>query len=379
MKQPFVESPGLPGGFRHAGADWEAALTIRPVGLLSGAVGGAMCHAGLGRPLAGGPLVFTACQLFLTGIDAIHICVAPLQAALAWAEDEGSGIDQALARALDRLTTGRLPFAGLSMDRTRLIGVVNVTPDSFSDGGDTLDADEAVARGLAMVEAGADVVEVGGESARPGADPVSADEELQRVLPVVRGLAEHGVRLSIDTRRAAVMHAALSAGAVTVNDITALTDDDDAMATIAEHSAHVILMHKLGEPSTMQANPTYDHAFHEILDYLKNRVVACENAGIPRSRIAVDPGIGFGKTDRHNALLLSSAAGFHGLGCAVAFGTSRKSFIGRLSAGEPPKARLAGSLAAVSLAVSQGVQFHRVHDVAETRQAAAVLAAVLSS
>ncbi len=376
--KPFVERPDLPRAFRFAGADADAALAVRPLGLLHGAAGAAARGTGDGRPLAGGAATFTSCQLFLTGVDAVHVCVAPLRAVEAWARRAGAGVEDALSRAFDRLSAARAPFAGLPLDRPRIVGVVNVTPDSFSDGGDHSDPGAAIAHGRALAAAGADIVEVGGESTRPGAAPVAAEVELDRVLPVLRGLAGCGAPLSIDTRRAAVMRAALAAGAAIVNDVSAL-GDAGAPAAVAAHAAHVVLMHKQGEPRDMQAAPAYGHAFHDVLGYLRARVAACERAGVPRARIAVDPGIGFGKTDRHNALLLSSVAGFHGLGCAVAVGASRKSFIARLSAGEPPKGRLPGSLAAAALALAQGVQLLRAHDVAATRQAASVLAALLSA
>jgi dihydropteroate synthase len=247
-----------------------------------------------------------------------------------------------------------------------------VTPDSFSDGGDRFDNGKAIEGGLAMVEAGASLIDVGGESTRPGSDPLSVDEELRRVIPVVEALAKAGALLSIDTRRARVMRAALDAGAQIVNDITALTGDPGSLRVVADTRAPVVLMHMQGEPRTMQINPAYDDVALDIYDFLEQRIVACEQAGIPRERIAIDPGIGFGKTVRHNLELLDKLAIYHGLGCPVVLGASRKSFIGRLSRGEPPKQRVPGSLAAAIAGLERGAQMVRAHDVAETMQAIAV-------
>lgn len=268
------------------------------------------------------------------------------------------------------------PFAGVPLDRPRLMGIVNVTPDSFSDGGEALTVEAALARGRALVEAGADILDVGGESTRPGAAPVPEAEELSRVVPVVAALAREGVPVSIDTRRAAVMSAALAAGAVIINDVTALTGDAASLGVVAASGASVILMHMQGDPGTMQKEPRYGDAPAEIRDYLVSRLAACEKVGIPRSRLAVDPGIGFGKTVRHNVEILGRIGEIAALGTAVVLGVSRKSFIAALSQGELPKARLAGSLAAALAAVERGVHILRVHDVAETRQALAVWTAV---
>ena len=255
------------------------------------------------------------------------------------------------------------------------MGVVNVTPDSFSDGGRFADAAGAVAHGRALAAAGADIVDVGGESTRPGAAPVPPEEEIRRIEPVVRGLAAAGLAVSIDTRRGAVMRAALAAGARIINDVTALAGDPESLAVAARSGAALVLMHMAGDPRTMQDDPRYDDAALDVLDFLESRVAACERAGVARERIAVDPGIGFGKRDAHNLALLARLALFHGTGCAVLLGASRKSFIGRLAGGDPPE-RLGGSLAAALWAAGQGVQILRVHDVAETRQALVLQAAI---
>ena len=267
-------------------------------------------------------------------------------------------------------------FAGLSLDRPRLFGIINVTPDSFSDGGEALRPEDAINRGRVMLDAGADVLDVGGESTRPGARPVSVEEERARVVPVIEGLGRLGALVSIDTRRAPVMRAAIDAGAKIINDITALTGDPDSLGLAAESGLPVVLMHMQGEPATMQDDPRYEDAAADIHAYFTERVTACEKAGIGRERIAVDPGIGFGKTVGHNLEILSRLDLYTGFGCPVLLGVSRKSFIGKLSREEPPKDRVAGSIAAILAAARQGVRLFRVHDVAETRQAFAVWEAI---
>lgn len=267
-------------------------------------------------------------------------------------------------------------FAGLSLDKPRLFGVINVTPDSFSDGGEALVLGDALKRGRAILDDGADILDVGGESTRPGAELVSAEEELARVVPVVKGLAEMGALVSIDTRRAVVMAAAIDAGAGIVNDVTALTGDEDSLGLVADRGVAVVLMHMQGEPGSMQDEPQYENAAEDVFGTLKARVEACEEAGIPRDRIAVDPGIGFGKTVDHNLEILNRLDIYGGLGLPVLLGVSRKSFIAKLSRGEAPKDRVPGSIAAVLAAWAQGVRMFRVHDVAETRQALAVAQAI---
>jgi dihydropteroate synthase len=272
---------------------------------------------------------------------------------------------------------GFLPlFAGLSLDRPLIMGVINVTPDSFSDGGDAFATESALERGRRLLDEGADILDVGGESTRPGAATVSLDEELSRVLPVVGELAGQGAVVSIDTRHAPVMEAAVAAGAAIINDVTALSGDPRSLEVAASTRASVILMHMLGEPGTMQDDPRYDDVAVDIRDYLAARVAACEAAGIERARIAIDPGIGFGKTVRHNVEIINRLSLFGDLGCPVVLGVSRKSFIGRLSGTESPKARVPGSLAAALAGVARGARIVRVHDVAETRQALSVWSAI---
>ena len=266
-------------------------------------------------------------------------------------------------------------FHSFVLDRPLVMGIVNATPDSFSDGGDHFERDAAIACGRRMLEEGADILDIGGESTRPGADPVPAEEERRRVVPAIAALARDGAMVSIDTRHVDTMKAALDAGAAIVNDVTALRAPG-AIDLVAVRGASCVLMHMQGEPRTMQANPHYDDAPSEVAAYLRARIAACEAAGIPRDRICVDPGLGFGKAVAHNAQLIARLETLTALGVAVLIGASRKSFIGALSKGEKPKDRLPGSLAAGLAAVARGADILRVHDVAATVQALKVRAAI---
>ena len=367
---PRNRSPALPRGFSH-----QAAVYLRPAGVLSGAAARAAIAAGAARRLAGGRLAFSACEVLLRDGETVSACVAPLADVSDWAATLDGPPASRVAGLLERLGAPRAAFAGLALDTPRIMGVINVTPDSFSDGGDFADAGTAIAEGHAMLAAGADIVDVGGESTRPGSDPVSPDQERGRVLPVIEALAAAGATVSIDSRRATVMRAALAAGAAVINDVSALSADPESLAAAAA-GAPVVLMHMLGEPKTMQRDPVYVDAPLDIYDTLEARIAACEAAGIPRQRIAVDPGIGFGKTLDHNLAILRDIGVFHGLGCALLLGVSRKSFITRIAGTAAPKERLPGSLAAALAGLDRGVQIVRVHDVAETAQALAVWRAI---
>lgn len=275
-------------------------------------------------------------------------------------------------------TTNSTPrsFAGLTLDRPLVMGVVNVTPDSFSDGGEFAEPAAAIVHGLALLDQGADIIDVGGESTRPGAAATTIEEERRRVLPVVEALAGRGAKVSIDTRQSTVMRDAIAAGASIVNDVTALAGDPDSLDVVARSNVAAILMHMHGEPATMQAAPAYDDVVGEVEAFLAARLAIAEAAGIPRAHLAIDPGIGFGKTLDHNLLLLRATRRLKRLGVAVVVGVSRKSFIARLSKGEPPKQRLAGSLAAALAALARGADVLRVHDVAASVQAIAVWRAI---
>jgi dihydropteroate synthase len=260
-------------------------------------------------------------------------------------------------------------WAGLSLDRPRVMGVLNVTPDSFSDGGNHIDPRRAIVAGLAMAAAGADIVDVGGESTRPGAPPTDPDEEQNRVVPVIHALARAGVLVSIDTRNAATMAAALDAGAAIVNDISALMHDPAATALVAARRCPVVLMHMRGDPATMNARAVYTDIAREVADELAARIEAAEQAGIARDAIAIDPGIGFAKLAPHSLELLRRLPELAALRCPILVGVSRKSFIGRTGDEPDPQRRLPGSLAAGLFAISRGAHILRVHDVPETIQA----------
>ena len=328
------------------------------------------------NPIPGAALTFDLVDVLFRGTPARRRVRLQHAVLPRWVEKNAPGATHEITRLSTRLSAPRGPVCGIALDRPRLMGVLNVTPDSFSDGGDFAAQDIAIAHGRAMAEAGADIVDVGGESTRPGSQAPSEAEEIRRVVPVVRALADDGLLVSVDTRRAAVMDAALDAGARIVNDISALAQDPQARSVAARHGAWVVLSHMQGTPETMQQGPRYNDASLDVFDALAAHVNATETAGIPRGRIIVDPGIGFGKTARHNLEILRDLALFHGLGCPLLIGASRKSFIGRLSAGEPAKARLPGSLAAGLHALGEGAHILRVHDVAETRQALAMWRAI---
>jgi dihydropteroate synthase len=258
-----------------------------------------------------------------------------------------------------------------------VMGIVNVTPDSFSDGGRFVAADAAIAQGLHLVEQGADLLDIGGESSRPGSQPVTLEVELERVLPVIRGLAARTpVPLSVDTTKAEVARQALAAGAHIVNDITALQGDPAMAEVVRAFEAGLILMHMQGTPATMQQDPHYEDVVAEVAAFLEARLQASEDLGIARSRVVLDPGIGFGKTTQHNLDLLAQLEGLQRLGRPICLGVSRKGFLGKVL-GKPLEERLAGSLTAACFAlVEQTAQIVRVHDVAPTRDAVRILEAL---
>jgi dihydropteroate synthase len=263
------------------------------------------------------------------------------------------------------------PLAGFDWSRPLVMGIVNVTDDSFSGDGLKGDAAAATAQARAMAEQGADIVDLGAESTRPGAAPVSPEQEIARLLPVIEGLRALKIPLSVDTRHAATMRACAKAGAALINDISAL-EGAGSLQAAAESGLPVVLMHMQGEPGSMQRAPHYVDVVAEVFDYLRHRIEACEAAGIPRAKIILDPGIGFGKTPTHNLSLLRATAKFRELGCALLVGVSRKSFIGAVSNEADPARRLPGSLAAGLWALSQGANILRVHDVPQTVQAVRV-------
>ena len=367
----FRRAAGLPRGLDWDAAPLDGRLYLLPAGVVAGEQAAAAIVSGNGWPIAEGGLAFTLGTVILRDGATAWVATAPYAELVEWSEGEGEAVARHIGRLVRRVGARRAPWAGLDTTRPLVMGIVNTTPDSFSDGGKHLAADVAIAAGLAMVEAGADIVDVGGESTRPGSAPVTREQELARVLPVVRGLAERGVVVSIDTRHATVMEAAVQAGARIINDISAL-EGEGAMAVAARSGAALCLMHMQGQPQTMQDDPSYACAPLDIYDYLAGRIAACAAAGIDPARISTDPGIGFGKTPTHNAQVLAALALYHGLGCPILLGASRKRFVAALSRGEGPDGRLPGTLAAHLAGLDAGVQIVRAHDVAETVQAVRV-------
>jgi len=265
-----------------------------------------------------------------------------------------------------RKMSRQLPYS----DRTYIMGVLNVTPDSFYDKGRFFEQKKAVKHALDMERDGADIIDVGGESTRPGAPDVSVDEELGRVVPVIRAISKKvKIAISIDTRKAKVADAALKAGASIVNDVSALREDPDMAGVVAKHRAKIILMHMKGRPKDMQADPKYIDVVKEIIRSLKRSIDLAKRAGIKKSKIIIDPGIGFGKTVEHNLKILRGLGHFKKLGYPLCVGTSRKYFIGKMLGSKDPEDRLAGSIATATAAAMNGANIIRAHDVALTRQA----------
>ena len=343
----------------------DAKLYLRPIGFLYGDMAAKAVAEGVALPLAGGAIAFTAAEL-------IEGTPRAAKRRLVTAQDLARSRDADLDLVLKRVTAPRPPFAGLAFTRPLIMGIVNVTPDSFSDGGLYDTTEGAIVHAAELAKDGADIVDVGGESTRPGSDAVEEGEELSRVIPVLEGLAGLHAAVSIDTRKASVARAAAKVGVKIFNDVSALTYDQDSLAAAAETGLSVILMHAKGEPKTMQDDPRYDDVALEVYDYLAERIEAAEAAGIDRSRIAADPGIGFGKTLAHTLTLLANLSLLHGLGVPLLVGASRKRFISGVAGGETPQSREAGSFAVALVAAAQGAQILRVHDVAGTRQALSV-------
>jgi dihydropteroate synthase len=284
-----------------------------------------------------------------------------------------SRFDDDMAAQWAALTAARPPLQlgerTIRLDQPQVMAIVNATPDSFSDGGQFTDAAEAAASGADMAAQGAAIVDVGGESTRPGAKPVWEGDEIERIVPVIRQLALGGAAVSVDTRKADVMTAAIEAGARMINDVSALTYDGRSAGVIAASSVPVVLMHHQGAPETMQDDPQYGDVLVQVYLWLAERIEEAEQAGISRDRILIDPGFGFGKNVGHNLEVMNGLALLHSLGCPVVVGASRKRTVGALSGEAPVEKRLGGSIAFALKAVEQGVQIVRVHDVFETVQA----------
>jgi len=332
---------------------------IRPTGFVDSPFG----HDGKVARLAGGLNWFTSVELIHEDGRRELVPVEGIEARF----DEGMAADW--ARIVAPRASLQLGERTIRLDQPQVMGIINATPDSFSDGGAYADAGAAAEAGAVMASQGAAIIDVGGESTRPGASEVWEGDEIERVLPVVKQLAGGGCAVSIDTRKSAVMSAAIDTGAAMVNDVSALTWDPLSAELVAKAGVPVVLMHHRGDPATMQDAPRYDDALVEVYEWLEDRIAAAEEAGIARHNILVDPGIGFGKTVAHNLELLNGLALLHGLGCPIVIGASRKRMIGALAGEAPADQRLAGSLALALKAVEQGAQVVRVHDVPETVQA----------
>lgn len=304
----------------------------------------------------------------------------PLAGGLCWFDavavhKRGGGVEtvsanEVPAEVLDNLVRPRARIAGLDMTAPCLMGILNVTPDSFSDGGQFNVPQAALARAVAMQSEGAKIIDIGGESTRPGADEVAADAEIARTAPVIAAIrAQSSVPISIDTRKSAVGQAALSAGASMINDVAAFSYDPLLADVAAKATVPVCVMHAQGTPETMQNDPRYDDVLLDVYDFLSARIDVAVAAGIPRNQIVVDPGIGFGKTVAHNLTLLRGIALFHSLGCPILLGASRKRFISTIGGGETATDRTSGSVAVALFAARRGVQMLRVHDIFATKQA----------
>ncbi len=340
-------------------------IYLQPIGLLYGEVARDAVSLGVALPLAGSSVAFSAVRLWEGEPGNVNHAIARTSTIQAIDEPRVKDL-------LDRLVTPRAAIAGVSMESPRIMGIVNVTPDSFSDGGEYLEPSVAIERANALSNTGADFIDIGGESTRPGSEPVSTEEELRRILPVLSGLTGMTAPVSIDTRKAEVMREAAKIRADIINDVSALTFSPDSLATVTELKVPAVLMHATGDPKTMQDNPTYQDVVIEVYDYLERRIEAASAAGLPRESLIADPGIGFGKTAAHNASLLQNISLFHGLGVPLLTGTSRKRTLQKLTGAKTPKGQAAGNIAAALDAVCQGVQIVRVHDVEETRQALVV-------
>ena len=336
---------------------------IRPVGFVDSPFG----HDGKVARLAGGLNWFANAELLR--VDGKR----RVSTELVGVEGIESRFDDDMAAQWTRLTAARPPLQlgerTIRLDQPQVMAIVNATPDSFSDGGQFANANAAAEAGADMASQGAAIIDVGGESTRPGAKPVWEGEEIERISPVVRQLTAGGAAVSVDTRKADVMTAALEAGARMINDVSALTYDGRSAEVIAASGVPVVLMHHQGPPETMQENPHYDDLLVEVYEWLEERIAAAIDAGIRRERILIDPGFGFGKKLAHNLELMNGLAMFHSLGCPMVIGASRKRTIGALSGEAPADRRVAGSIAFALKAVEQGVQIVRVHDVFETVQA----------
>ena len=341
-------------------------ILIRPTGFVDSPFG----HDGKVARLAGGLNWFGLVELIkVEGHKRVSTEIVPV-------EGIKDRFDDVMATDWARIIASRpalqMGERTIRLDQPQVMGIINATPDSFSDGGSYADASAAAEAGANMAAQGAAIIDVGGESTRPGATTVWENDEIERVLPVVQQLASGGNAVSIDTRKSGVMNAAIGVGAALVNDVSALTWDPQSAEAVAKAAVPVVLMHHQGDPQSMQKDPRYDDVLVEVYLWLEERIAAAEEAGIAREKILIDPGIGFGKSVAHNLELMNGLSLLHGLGCPIVLGASRKRMIGALANEAPADRRLAGSLALALKAIEQGAQIIRVHDVEETVQAVKV-------
>jgi len=357
---------GKSGRFSYQQDDGKFSMTslyIRPAGLVYGADAALAINAGAGLPLAGGKACWTMGYVSEDrGANWTPRKVAALKASR----------DKDVSRWVGRLSEPRKSVAGLAMNTTHIMGIVNTTPDSFSDGGVNAQADQAIENARTMAREGAGLLDIGGESTRPGSDPVGEAEEWRRIEAVIATLVADGLKVSCDTRKAAIMRKVTAGGVAMLNDVSALTYDHDALNATVSSRLPVCLMHAQGDPKTMQQSPEYDNVVLDVYDWLDRRIEAVAAAGVVREHIVADPGIGFGKTFAHNLELMAGLAMFHGLGVPIMLGASRKGFIGSVTGEKVAGRRQTGSATAALLGAMSGAQFVRVHDVPETRHALSV-------
>lgn len=351
---------------------WERRYLL-PAALHSGPDSEARTDSGLSRRLAGGWVHFEAVRILTRNGEEDIIPVTELRARLNQAPDS-----ERLLKVWHRLSKPRPKWSGFRFTRPTLMGILNTTPDSFSDGGKFAAADAAIQHGKDMLAAGADMLDIGGESTRPGSEEVPVDEEIRRILPVIEGLRDSGV-ISVDTRKKAVIQAGLDAGATIVNDVSGLTFDSDSMDLVSHRKCPTVIMHSQGTPDIMQDDPDYDHVLFDIYDWLEERLEACRLRGMDDSLLMIDPGIGFGKSLDHNLAILKGLALFHGLGVPLLVGLSRKSIIDKIIPGFAPHERLGGSIGGAMWLLKQGVQVIRAHDIAQSKQAMEVWQAINSA
>jgi dihydropteroate synthase len=354
-------------------------IYLEPQGILRGCIDSDVVTL----PFVGTSKTFSALKIITRSNDKITSRIITLGALDKYLKKLTPEVRQEINKLIENISMRRPTIMlknGILLDWNKPLiqGVLNTTPDSFSDGGIFDNFDDAIAHVDHMIKAGADIIDVGGESTKPGALPVSIDQELKRVIPVIKQISNKDILISIDSRNADVMRKAFNAGAHIINDVSALTHDPLAIKVVKQSEIPVILMHAQGTPQTMQQNPRYGNVVLDIYDYLEDRINRCVQAGISRQMIMVDPGIGFGKTLNHNLEILSNLSIFHALGVPIVIGVSRKRFIGELSGEGNPAKRFPGSMATALCAIEQGVQVIRVHDVTETRQAITVSEAIHS-